>query len=533
MGANNTSKSIRDLLGSMDSGELVLPEIQREFVWSKKSVMLLFDSLYRGLPIGHMLVWRTRQRIRTKKFANSIKTKTKFQDNFYGYLLDGQQRLTAISRVRDGDDEYRLLLNLWLDSQNENGGIVPLFYWWGLWAENEIPWVISVSEVLNDNFSPVEYLKTLRRDIYWKEEFEKPVFDRLTKLQRILEYSVGITEFESETYQEATQLFIRFNNTGKRLSKGDLAMAELAVKVPGLGAEEMESTLRRWAPLFRFSRPFLIQCLAAVHTGRMRLQDPQGVWGDSSPQKIRQSWRETERAISEVIKLLTGVVRWDSITWLPSFNALIPLILVFARGDKLSASDRDLARRWLILSTIRSYFSGSVHTQLDRVLRKLERKPSIKQLWLGTRKRLRKIYPEDFDTGRMTGSVMSFYVSMIRNGGAKDWKDYTPLDGTVLGLNASLQVHHFFPRALLRREGYDSSKIDTFANYTLLSKGTNLDIGIEEPVSYLRREKIRRSELEQQCIPQDESLWRVDQYEKFLKERRKLLASRGNLFLGI
>jgi len=126
-------------------------------------------------------------------------------------------------------------------------------------------------------------------------------------------------------------------------------------------------------------------------------------------------------------------------------------------------------RRWLILTTARSYFSGAVHTQLDRVLRKLERKPTVKQLWLSTRKRLKKLKPEDFDTNRMSGAVMSLYVSLLRNAGAKDWKEHTPLDGSVQGHNASLQVHHFFPRALLRKEGYDSAQIDTFANYTLLS----------------------------------------------------------------
>ena len=532
MSANTTSKSIRELLAAMDSGELVLPEIQREFVWSKKSVMLLFDSLYRGLPIGHMLVWKTRQRIRTKKYQHATARRTKFHENFYGYLLDGQQRLTAISRVRDADEDYALLVELWPEGDGESPESNSLFSWWGKWADKAEPWVVPVSEVLHENFRPVEYLRTLRTDPEWKDEFERPVVDTLTKVQRVLDYHVGITEFESENYAEATQLFIRFNNTGKRLSKGDLAMAELAVKVPGLGAEEMQATARRW-PGFRFTRSFLVQCLAAVHTGRMNLREPQRVWGDSTAQAIRQSWRDTERGISELIRLLTGVVRWDSIAWLPSFNALIPLIVIAARGERLAAGDRELARRWLILATVRAYFSGSGHKQLDRVLKRLERKPTVRQLWLGSRKRLRKFSPDDFDTSRISGSVMSLYVSLIRNAGAKDWKDHTPLDGNVQGHNASLQVHHFFPRALLRREGYASSKIDTFGNYAILSKESNLALSTEEPATYLRRVRISNSDLDQQCIPQNESLWRVDQYEKFLQERRKLLAQRANAFLAI
>jgi uncharacterized protein with ParB-like and HNH nuclease domain len=39
----------------MDRQQLVLPEIQRDFVWTRKAIKLLIDSLYRGLPIGHML----------------------------------------------------------------------------------------------------------------------------------------------------------------------------------------------------------------------------------------------------------------------------------------------------------------------------------------------------------------------------------------------------------------------------------------------------------------------------------------------
>ena len=40
----NTSKRLRDLLQHVDDDQLVLPEIQREFVWTRKAVKLLFDS---------------------------------------------------------------------------------------------------------------------------------------------------------------------------------------------------------------------------------------------------------------------------------------------------------------------------------------------------------------------------------------------------------------------------------------------------------------------------------------------------------
>ena len=44
------------ILGLLDSGELGLPDIQRPFVWGNSKVRNLFDSLYRGYPMGSCLL---------------------------------------------------------------------------------------------------------------------------------------------------------------------------------------------------------------------------------------------------------------------------------------------------------------------------------------------------------------------------------------------------------------------------------------------------------------------------------------------
>jgi hypothetical protein len=532
MGARTTSKTIRDLLAHLDDNELVLPEIQREFVWSRKAVMMLFDSLYRGLPIGHMLIWKARRAVIERSLSGHPKRKERVHHRFYGYLLDGQQRLTALKLVRDGDDEYRLLLNLWPDAQ-KYPDYADLFYWSGSRADDD-PWLLPVSDLLQDGFDPLAYLNRLRQDEYYEERFEKEAFQRLTALQKILDYSIGVTEFESDSYEEATELFIRFNSMGRKLNKSDLAMAQLALKVPGLGARDINRAMEAWAPAFRFTRPFLVQCLAAVHTGRMALKESRLFrWDGATEAEIRRSWNRTEKAMSAVVEFLTGVVHWDSAVWVPSFNALIPLIFLSSRGERITERQSELARTWLILTTVRGYFSGAVHTQLDRLLRKLDDKATVKQLWDSSRKRLAKIRPDDFETNRISGAVMAMFVSMIRNAGAKDWKKPVALDGTVLGNDARLQIHHFFPRALLRREKYPTSEIDTFANYTLLSRSTNLHISTEEPATYLQREKVGEPDVDKQCIPLNRDLWRVGRYEDFIDVRRKLLAQRANDFLDL
>ncbi len=236
---------------------------------------------------------------------------------------------------------------------------------------------------------------------------------------------------------------------------------------------------------FSFTRPYLVQCLLAVLTGRLQLRDARGVWEEFEESEIRQAWDKTQRGIAEVISLLTGTLRWDSSDWLPSYNALVPFIVVMAQIKTPAAGERELARKWLILSTLHGYFSGSVDTVLDQLLRRIHTTQSISALWAVTKTKLRRVRPDHFETSRMSGPVMSMYLSMIRSCDARDWLTNEPLDGTVLGHNASLTVHHFFPRSLLRKHDYSSDKINTFANYTVLSLKGNLEAGTEEPATYL------------------------------------------------
>jgi hypothetical protein len=280
--------------------------------------------------------------------------------------------------------------------------------------------------------------------------------------------------------------------------------------------------------------PFLVQCLLAVHTGRFRMKDTTQFWQEANPNEIKKSWQNAERAIAKLVEFLTGTVRWTSASLIPSFNALIPLVVVLARSNSWSMEEKRLARKWLLLASVHGYFSGSAETQLDKVLRQIELKPSMKQLWTVTRRPLRPLRAVDFQTGRMSGPIMSLFLSMLRDGNAKDWKNTDfPLDGTVVGHGAPLHVHHFFPRALLNKQKELSyADVNTFANYTVISASTNLDVSTEEPATYLERLKVPESELTKQSIPLNSELWHVSRYKDFLTQRCKLLAEEANTFLG-
>ncbi|MHA1756364.1 MAG: DUF262 domain-containing protein, partial [Promethearchaeota archaeon] len=50
---------LSDLLTHIEKKDLVLPEFQREYVWTEEQAKQLFISLFREYPVGALLFWKT------------------------------------------------------------------------------------------------------------------------------------------------------------------------------------------------------------------------------------------------------------------------------------------------------------------------------------------------------------------------------------------------------------------------------------------------------------------------------------------
>jgi hypothetical protein len=51
------SYSLAKLIQDIEMGEIELPDIQRPFIWPNTKVRDLFDSMYKGFPVGYLLFW--------------------------------------------------------------------------------------------------------------------------------------------------------------------------------------------------------------------------------------------------------------------------------------------------------------------------------------------------------------------------------------------------------------------------------------------------------------------------------------------
>ena len=93
----DTGYSLMHLIEEIRHGSLALPDIQRPFVWSHSKVRELFDSMYRGFPVGTLLFWETGADVTTRQIdTDSDQRVAKL------LIVDGQQRLTSLFAVITG-----------------------------------------------------------------------------------------------------------------------------------------------------------------------------------------------------------------------------------------------------------------------------------------------------------------------------------------------------------------------------------------------------------------------------------------------
>jgi len=94
--------SIINLLNQVKNEEIVLPAVQRDFVWPQDKILRLLDSVLRGYPIGVVTIWETYDDIQYRTFVKDYWSSElhTYHENPQGkkikFMLDGQQRIQSL-----------------------------------------------------------------------------------------------------------------------------------------------------------------------------------------------------------------------------------------------------------------------------------------------------------------------------------------------------------------------------------------------------------------------------------------------------
>jgi hypothetical protein len=517
---------VRELLDEISRGLVLLPEIQRAYVWKGPQVSKLLDSLYHEYPAGQILLWDTIELPITKQLEGVEAPSLPSADR-PKIVLDGQQRLTSLYQVLGKE---RGGLEVYFNIETEQFQL----YLRRLKAD---PLWVAVRAVLNNEKHDLKILQEIEAaDGPSLTDPKSQVYlDRLQKLKRIGEYKFPIEIFRSDDYEEVTELFIRINSAGTRLRAAELVLAQLALRLPGAIVEKFEQALEEYEEVgFDLETRLLTRALIAVGTGQSRFKYLTEFW-KKSREEIELVWERTRKGVDSAVNFVRQNARFESAEWLPSLNALIPLAAYFERHPKIARDVEVGLLRWFYVASVRGRYSGSPETAMDEDLKAVASDEAIQGLMknLGPVAAL-EITADEFDDAGWRNPLFPMTYALARKRGAADWFRGIALGTDVVGEEQSIQVHHIFPKALLKEVGVSRKDRDEIANLAFLAAKPNRQISRRPPEQYLPEIAERHPDrLTAQCIPMDRTLWKVENFDKFLAARRELLAGGVNELIRI
>jgi len=204
---------LEELALLVKAGEIKLPRFQRSFVWKAPDMLKLLDSIYKGYPIGSILIWNSSQKLISERSILGLEVNVD-ESSYYptNYLLDGQQRLTTLCGALfwNGDDQNSIW-NIYFDLESEEfvypkqANLVTLF---------PLNKIIKTSDFIKQC---MKFDHHERRDEFYR------ISERL--LKSVKDYKIAVVKIGDMTIDEVAPIFERINSTGRKLTIVDLMMA--------------------------------------------------------------------------------------------------------------------------------------------------------------------------------------------------------------------------------------------------------------------------------------------------------------------
>lgn len=545
-------RKIVTLLNNPDEdGGFWLPNIQRSFVWSEEQICRLFDSILREYPISTLLVWKTTSRIRRRKFIDNFRPVDRNHlssffvpddDKKKSLVLDGQQRLQSLFIGLKGSYDGR---ELFLDIlSGEVAAPDDVKYRFEFLSGNgaTFPW-IKFKELVFSSEDPLTAAERIIESapVPLSAEEKKKISRHVGIVFKTFQGDDGIGYQELDsienpslyTEDDVVEVFIRANSGGTKLGKSDLLFALLA-SAWDTANDEMEDLLDLLNQRgFAFTRDFVLKtCLTLLGQGARYEVEKFRKAGVRAA--IEEKWDDISDAIKDVLDFVGGktFIRCDKA--LPSYLVLIPLVYVRYHYPEQWAQAKDVDT-YILRSLLAGAFSGTPDQLIDNLVSEIQRTKSFDvQAMFGEMRSSNRALEltEDrlFEMGYGSDSIHLLFNIWYRS------FNYTPAYK-----NNMPQVDHIFPQSWLRKikqrnpstgrldiMRYREGDRNQLANCMLLTAKENGAGGKSDtpPDEWFVGPRAEESYLEMHLIPNDPSLWKLERFDDFIVERKKLIVEK-------
>lgn len=400
--------SIAKALRQIQEHRLILPAIQREFVWKPSQVVKVFDSIMRGYPVGSFLSWRVSPETISKfKFYGFMKDYSAF-DSFHNpvidiptdrenvAVLDGQQRLTALNIGLRGTYAYknhggryanpgsyparRLYLNVQGEAPSNELGLKYQLQFLTqddlkAAAQDETKTWFPVAEIFGA--ADVAGMMGLAGK-YATGNDPQTVLPLVGKLWEAVHSTASLHFYQEEVQdiERVLDIFVRVNSGGTVLSYSDLLLSIATAQWDGdarAAVHGLVDSLNAVGNGFRFSRDTILKSgLVMADVGDISFKVKNFTTDNMA--KLEAEWDQLSTSLNVAVGLLSDFgLAGESLT---ADSVLIP-VAYYVHHRKLTHSyrespntrdDREALRSWVLRSLIVRGIWGS---GLDTLLRDL------------------------------------------------------------------------------------------------------------------------------------------------------------------
>ena len=564
----DSTYSLSTLLEEIGRGEIALPDIQRPFVWKTSKVRDLFDSMYRGFPVGHLLFWATGAEAGARRIGtHDPEAAPRLM------IVDGQQRLTSLYAVLTGrpvvrEDYSTNRIQIAFRPRDATFEVADA-------AINRNPEFIHDISILWDGGGRGKkvraFLKRLEKSKGELSEAERDrIEEAIDRLYDLRNFPFKVMELGPDVDEEqVADVFVRINSEGVRLGQADFILTLMSVWWEE-GRKELEAFARAArippkgpSPANPFIDPSADQLLRvvaglALRRGRLRyvyqvLRGKDLKTGEISPEIRTRQFSLLQEAQTEALSLtnwhefLKAVRRagYRSGSMISSKNNLLFSYLVYLIGRQDFGVDRSTLReviaQWFFMTALTGRYTGNFESQVEQDLRRVSEANSGEEFVSRLSTIMDTVLTEDYwsiqlpaslETSAAYGPTVFAYQASLVLLDARPL--FSPLslgellDPSVHAPRSAIERHHLFPKGYLTRIGIDRTvRRNQVANYAFVEWPDNASIKDKPPSVYFPPLFAQLSPAEREkarfwhALPQD---WENLEYDAFLEQRRTLMA---------
>jgi hypothetical protein len=504
-------RKLQSLLEDVKDGKLVIPDFQRDFVWTRKQIEELLNSVINRYFIGTILVLespttdvRFAPRIVRGVDADSKKHST------INYVLDGQQRITSL---------FYAFYEPNIDLADE---AVPTRFYLNLNGLQEAIGVQKIDDLLRRIYPDKEARKMLEKlsdllaqstgvDIrqypsmaalrspealtkYLNEQGSSLAADKRDELNRllqsILDYEIAVVTLPNETPdEEIVSTFERINRLGTRLDIFDLAVARyypLGIRLNDL-KKKLESTSEHVRLLDFLEAEAVLKTMALANGTEPKNKNLLGLVDVRGDRNIAQAefysrWEAARDYLRKAIGRMQAVygaerlrAQKNRISLIPYTSIAVPLACAIQKAESLGKSKGlyDKIDLWYWTAVFTGRYAHSVDTQSSADFKALVGWLQDDVAKIDMSADLSNIIAEMKRASRSSALAKAYYNVLILNGSA----DF--ITGQPVKLE-ECEVDHVFPTAK-----YPDGAKNVF-NLAVISKDTNRRKSDKSPADFVK-----------------------------------------------